>query len=132
MSWLQIYYRSAVLGRCPHCGVGAMFKGYYSLHERCAHCGTRFETSDGAWLGAVAVGYAFGAAFGIIAAVVEIVWRPITHLGLDPTWTIAIAALPVTLLCYRPAKGLWFGLLYQFGFMETPAGKQAPPPAAGA
>ena len=57
----------------------------------------------------------------IVAAVVAIVWPPIAGLGLDPTWTIAIASLPVTVVCYRPAKGLWFGLLYLFGFMESPA-----------
>ncbi len=131
MRWLRTFTRTAVRGRCPHCGSGAMFRGYYSMHERCAACGTRFETSDGAWLGAVAVGYAFGAAFGIVAAVIEIAWHPIAGTGLDPTWTIAIASLPVTVVCYRPAKGLWFGLLYLFGFMDTPAVAPSGPAPGG-
>lgn len=135
MRWLRTFARAAIRGRCPHCGRGAMFRGYglrsyYVMLERCPVCATRFETSDGAWLGAVAIGYAFGALFGIVAAVVEIVWRPLTHAGLDPTWTIAIAALPVTVACYRPAKGLWFGLLYLYGFMDTPTPAEAPSPDA--
>jgi ABC-type nitrate/sulfonate/bicarbonate transport system permease component len=97
-----------------------MFSGLYSLASRCEVCGTRFEREEGAWLGAVALGYGFGAFFGLTLAIVELAWHPIARAGLDPAWTIAIAALPVTLLAYRPAKALWFGLLYLFGFMGTP------------
>ena len=106
-------------GRCPHCGRGRMFRGFYALHTRCANCGTRFEREEGAWLGAVAVGYAFGALFGLACALVELAWHPIAHAGLSPAWTIAIASLPVTILAYRPAKALWFGLLYRYGFMDS-------------
>jgi uncharacterized protein (DUF983 family) len=120
MRWLRTFVRAALLGRCPHCGQGSMFRGWYSMHDRCAVCGTRFETADGAWIGAVAVGYGFGALFGVAAALAEVAWHPIGDAGFDPAWTIAIASLPVTIIMYRPAKGIWFGLLYLFGFMETP------------
>ena len=30
---------------------------------------------------------------------------------------LALASLPVTALAYRPAKGLWFALLYLAGFV---------------
>ena len=97
-----------------------MFCGFYALHDRCATCGTRFESADGAWIGGVAIGYAFGAAFGVAAALAEVAWHPLARVGLEPAWTIAIVSLPVTVLAYRPAKALWFGLLYRYGFMETP------------
>ena len=96
-----------------------MFRGFFAPHERCAACGTRFETADGAWIGDVTVGYAFGAAFSIAAALAEIAWHPLAR-GLDPAWSIAIASPPVTVLAYRPAKALWFRLLYRCGFIEAP------------
>ena len=97
-----------------------MFRGFYALEQHCAVCGTRFEHHDGAWIGGVAVGYGFGVLFGLGLAIVELSWHPIARAGFDPAWTIAGAALPVTVLAYRPAKALWFGLLYLFDFMETP------------
>lgn len=37
-------------GRCPRCGVGALFNGYIKVVERCSHCGLSFaghDTGDG-------------------------------------------------------------------------------------
>lgn len=33
--------------RCPHCGRGPLFATWFTLHERCAVCGLRFEQSPG-------------------------------------------------------------------------------------
>lgn len=92
-----------------------MFGGLYELRERCPACGTRLDASDGAWLGGVAIGYAFGALFAFALAIAEVRWHSIAEAGLDPLWTIALVSLPFTVLAYRPAKGLWFSLQYVYG-----------------
>lgn len=99
-----------------------MFTGLYEIPERCTVCGLRYQVGEGAWLGAVAIGYGFGVIAAILAVFIELVWGPIAAAGLDPMWTIAIAALVVTALSYRLAKGIWFSLLFRFGLMAWPDG----------
>jgi uncharacterized protein (DUF983 family) len=125
MRMIRGSWRAAVLGRCPACGQGALFTGYYANAPVCSHCGTRYETSDGAWLGAIVFGYAIGAAFALLAIFAEVAWGPLRSLGLHPMWSIAIASVVVTAAAYRPAKGLWFALLYAWGFMSTPSAGEA-------
>ena len=117
MKTLRVLALGAIPGRCPSCLRTSMFRGFYELHETCAVCGVRYEGSPGAWLGATALGYGIGAIFAVVLGMAELLWGPLRALGLDPLWTIALASLPVTALGYRPAKGLWFALLYLAGFV---------------
>ena len=106
-----------------------MFASYYGLHERCAVCDTRYETSSGAWLGGIALGYGIGAAVALLLTFVEVAWAPIRGLGLPPTWTIAALSLTATALGYRWAKSMWFALLYGWGFMARGDAPPGPPPS---
>ena len=114
-----------VLGRCPACGRASMFRSTFELYERCPNCGLRHQSEDGAWLGAMAIGYGIAALVAMVAAVVELQTHAIARAGLDPMWTIAIASIPVTVLAYRPAKGLWFSLMYLFGLNGEPDAPEA-------
>ncbi|MYA20672.1 MAG: DUF983 domain-containing protein [Chloroflexi bacterium] len=125
---LRVLALGAMPGRCPSCLRVSMFAGFYELHETCRVCGVRYQGSDGAWLGAIAVGYAIGVIFVVALGMAELLWGPIRALGLDPLWTIAIASLPVTGLGYRPAKGLWFALLYLGGFVVPDGTAEGDPP----
>lgn len=107
-----------------------MFSGYYSMHARCGNCGLRYQTSSGAWLGAIAIGYGIGALAAIVLTVVEVTWRPIRELGLDPMWTIAVVSLVMTAVGYRWAKGIWFALLHRWDFMAYGDMPPGPPPDA--
>ncbi len=132
-----ISYRRAItlllmgfaLGRCPACGRASMFRTTWEVYERCPNCGARHQLEDGAWLGAMAIGYGIVALVAMAAAVIELQTHVLARAGLDPMWTIAIAAVPLTVLAYRPAKGLWFTLMYLFGLSgeaETPGAGSAP------
>ncbi|MGE3960313.1 MAG: DUF983 domain-containing protein [Dehalococcoidia bacterium] len=128
--YLRTAWRTALLGRCPHCAETSMFDGAISMHERCASCDLRYETSPGAWLGALALGYTVGALAAIVLAFLELWLRPIRDAGLHPVWTIVILSLVVTLIGYRWAKASWFSLLYLYDFMafgDAPPG----PPSSG-
>lgn len=126
---LRLLLAGFTLGRCPACGRTSMFRSMWDLHERCPSCGVRHELEEGAWLGAVAIGYGMAAVAAIVAGVIELNAHPIARVGLDPMWTIALGAVPVTVLAYRPAKGLWFTLLYLYGLagepdaVDTPGGR---------
>ncbi len=112
---LRLLLAGFFLGRCPACGGASMFRSPLELHARCPRCGVRHSMEDGAWLGAVAIGYGIAAVFAFVLAIIELNAHPIARFGLDPMWTIAAVSVPVTALAYRPAKGLWFTLLYLYG-----------------
>ncbi|HKA31812.1 MAG TPA: DUF983 domain-containing protein [Candidatus Binatia bacterium] len=44
--------------RCPRCGVGEMFEGFFRMHAECAFCRLRFEREQGFFVGAIYVNYA--------------------------------------------------------------------------
>ena len=119
---LHTFLRTGLLGRCPGCEQQSMFVGVYEVPTRCSRCELQYQVGDGAWLGAIAIGYGFGVIVAIIAAFVELIWGPIRAAGLDPMWTIAAGALVATAAGYRPAKSIWFALLFRFGLMAWPDG----------
>jgi len=106
------------LGRCPGCRTQSMFRGFATLYERCPNCGIKYEREDGAWLGALALGYTAGALAAVLLGLVELRWHPIRELGLHPLGTIIVVSLLVTVPAYRPAKGVWFALLWLFEFTD--------------
>jgi len=106
-----------------------MFSGILEMHERCAECDLRYQTSPGAWLGAIAIGYGIGALAAIILAVIEVWLRPLRDAGLHPMWAIVAISLVITLIGYRWAKATWFSLLYLYDFMAYGDAPPGPAPA---
>ena len=74
------------------------------------------------WLGGTAIGYAIGALVALALALIEVQWAPIRSAGLPAMWTIAVVSLAVTVVGYRPAKAIWFALVYEMGFMDPDNG----------
>jgi uncharacterized protein (DUF983 family) len=107
-----------LLGRCPSCQRHSMFRGWIELHERCPNCGLKYEVESGAWLGTMAIAYAVGAAVAVAMTLIEVRWHPLVSAGLSPLWVIPIAGIVSVLPAYRPAKGLWFALLWLYEFTE--------------
>jgi uncharacterized protein (DUF983 family) len=102
--------RAAVLGRCPRCGEGDLFKGYLDIAGSCAKCGldyTGFDVGDGP---AVFVILIVGAVVAGGALFVEFTWHP-------PYWVHAILWLPILLALsiglLRVAKALLLVLQYR-------------------
>lgn len=130
MSAIGTLLDSTVRGRCPSCREVSMFSGYYDVHPSCPRCDVRFNASEGAWLGAVALGYAIGALTIVIFGLVEVTVHPFDRLGLHPLWSVTATALIATAIGYRFAKGAWYGLLYLYGFVVPEGaseGGEAPP-----
>ena len=99
-----------------------MFRGFFEVHDRCPVCGLRYQVESGAWLGALAIGYTMGALVALLLTFVEIAYEPIRSAGLHPLWTITVVSLVATVPLYRLAKGVWFALLWLYGFTEDARG----------
>ena len=44
---------------CPRCGEGRLFKGLFTMHERCPKCSLKYERGPGYFLGSTYVNYGF-------------------------------------------------------------------------
>jgi Mn2+/Fe2+ NRAMP family transporter len=62
--------RRGLAKRCPLCGSGGLFTGWFRMKERCPGCGYLFEREEGFFLGAYVVNLAIAEGLVILLAVV--------------------------------------------------------------
>ena len=96
--------------RCPLCGTGNLFTGWFHMKERCPGCNYRFEREEGFFLGAYVINLAITEglliAFAIVPAIVlfaanpDMSAKPLIVSGL-------VAALLGPLVFYPFSKTLW-------------------------
>jgi len=44
--------------RCPRCGDGTLFRGWFTMHDACPACGATFKREQGFYLGSIYINYA--------------------------------------------------------------------------
>jgi uncharacterized protein (DUF983 family) len=100
---------SGLLGHCPGCGNGRLFKGFLGLRPSCEKCGIDYGFADAGDGPAVFVILIGGAIVVFAALMTEVVYQP-------PYWLHAALWLPLVLLVtlgpLRPIKGLLIALQY--------------------
>ena len=100
--------RRAIALRCPRCGDGALFSGWFAMHESCPSCGLRFEREPGYFVGAIYVNYAVTAVVCLGGAVALDV-----AFGL-PLWaqlTVACSfAALVPVVFFRYSRSFWLAI----------------------
>ncbi|HEU4355948.1 MAG TPA: DUF983 domain-containing protein, partial [Actinomycetota bacterium] len=57
--------------RCPRCGSGGLFTGWFTIRERCPRCRLRLQREEGGFLGAMTINYVVTA---VIWLVVLVAW----------------------------------------------------------
>jgi len=107
--------RRGILGRCPACGQGKLFRGYLTLADRCNRCGLNYgfaDAGDGATVFVILV-----AGFILVAGAlfVEVRYAP-------PYWLHAVIwgplAILVPLALLRPFKGVLVALQFKHKAQE--------------
>jgi len=100
--------RRGLRQRCPVCGRGKVFSGWFKTYERCPVCNYAFEREPGYYTGAMAINLVVSEL--LIAAIA-------IPLAVSQSVSIVILiALGITLpfllplLFYRPTKCLWMSL----------------------
>ena len=106
MRYRTILLRSLRL-RCPLCGQGRLFCGWFRMNKSCSACGVTFEREAGFYLGSIYFNY------GLTAMIVAIGYPLLRFNQVLPNqWlmplTMAVAVLfPVWF--FRYARALWIG-----------------------
>jgi uncharacterized protein (DUF983 family) len=83
--------RAALLGRCPRCAKGRLFRGYLNVAPRCDACGldyAMFDPGDGPAVFAILI---VGAIVAGSALFVEVRYQP-------PYWVHAVLWIPLILI----------------------------------
>jgi uncharacterized protein (DUF983 family) len=96
--------------RCPICGSGKLFTGWFRMKERCPGCGYRFEREEGFFLGAYVVNLAIAEGLVVLLAVVP----TIVLLAGNPDTDVVpilvaglVAAVLAPLAFYPFSKTIW-------------------------
>lgn len=94
--------------RCPRCGEGRLFSGWFRMPDRCETCGLDLKREPGFYLGSIYVNY------GLTALVVTIAFvsAQLTGHGRSPIlfWTMGAWCLLFPLWFFRYARSLWLGM----------------------
>ena len=98
----------AVRLRCPVCGEGKLFRGWFRTHPQCQRCGFRFERSPGYWLGSIFVNY------GLTALIVTIGFFALFFSeALPQEWIMRLLlafCVLFPLWFFRYARSIWIGI----------------------
>jgi uncharacterized protein (DUF983 family) len=104
--------RYALLGRCPCCGQGKLFRAYLKPVEACSACGEKFgaiRADDAApWLTIIIVGHIF---VPLMLAIVAMTTMPAWASAV--LWSCIFILLSLAIL--PRAKGLFIAILWRTG-----------------
>ena len=98
----------AIRLRCPRCGTGQLFTGWFTMPERCSECGLKYERAPGYFLGSSYINY------GLTAVALTVLYV-ILHFGFE--WSNRELTFPLVGFCvlfplvsFRHARALWLAL----------------------
>lgn len=94
--------------RCPVCGQGKIFAGFFKTYVHCPACAFIYEREPGYYTGAIALNLVITELLIVIIAVPVAASRAVSI----PTMIVMGVTLPILLplLFYRPAKSLWMSV----------------------
>lgn len=91
--------------RCPRCGDGAIFRGWFAMHRQCPSCGRAFDRAPGYLLGSIYFNY------GVTALLVVIAYFSLyfseTFTGQQLLVILTAFSVVFPLWFFRYARGLW-------------------------
>jgi uncharacterized protein (DUF983 family) len=97
----------AIRLRCPYCGRGKLFRGWFQMHKQCEACGASFEREPGFFLGSIYFNYGLTALIATVAYTVLLFGYEV------PETALLVGALAFVVLFplwfFRYARSLWLG-----------------------
>lgn len=101
-------FSRGVMRRCPYCGHGNIFNGWFTLKERCPHCHTLFATEDGYFLGSYVINLVLTSFIVIAVALWMIVGSDMSVIQMQITAVVLAVVIPLFLYPY--SLSLWMTL----------------------
>lgn len=111
---------SIFTGTCPRCHEESMYLNpnpyilteTMKMHEKCSHCGTKYQIEPSFFYGSMYVSYGVGIAFAVAAFV-------ISYLFLGSSLMTAFIAIIATIITFGPvimrlSRNIWINLFVNF------------------
>lgn len=111
--------RAALSLKCPHCGEGELFSGFFKMHSNCAHCELKFEREQGFFVGAIYMNYA-----ATVLIVIPGFFLFDYYMDLSPSHQLLLwggFAIGFPILFFRHSRSLWLSVAYLLDPGERPA-----------
>lgn len=98
----------AIRLKCPYCGEGRLFAGWFRMNAACEQCGVQLEREGGYFLGSTYINY------GLTAGLTTVTYV-LLHFGLDISNVVLMPGLMAfclifPLVFFRYARSLWLSL----------------------
>jgi len=111
----------AVRRKCPYCGGGRIFSGWFSLRERCPNCNTKYAHEDGYFIGSYVVNIGVTEILTVLLVVWMLVATAMSVLEMQILGASLAIALPV--FFYPYALLIWIAIDIT---LHDPATRQQP------
>lgn len=106
MSVSRLVFRAARL-RCPRCGEGKLFSGWFRMFPACSQCGLKYDREPGYFLGSIYFNYGLTA---LIVTISYIVGAFVLELPSNALMTgLVVFCVLFPLWFFRYARALWMG-----------------------
>lgn len=114
-------FYSIFKAKCPVCHQGEVYQSnqiynlskFDKMHERCSHCGHKYEIENGFWYGAMYVSYALTVAFSVASFILTYLFYPQAtvwvYFGLIVLVLLGLA--PVT---FRLSRMIWMNFFTHY------------------
>lgn len=94
--------------KCPYCGTGGLFDGWFTLKKRCPGCNTLFEHEDGYFLGSYVVNLGVTELLTVAIVIWLIAGTSLSVLEMQVVGVVLAVLMP--LLFYPLALLIWVAL----------------------
>ena len=103
-----VLFARALALRCPRCGGGKLFRGYFRMYPECPNCKLRYERAPGYFLGSAYINY------GLTGGIITVAYMAL-HFGADVSNDVLLYALGAfailfPLFFFRYARSLWLAM----------------------
>ncbi|MFQ5732994.1 MAG: DUF983 domain-containing protein [Planctomycetaceae bacterium] len=110
--------------RCPRCGGGKQFLGYFAMHAKCSQCRLTYERAPGYFLGSAYINYGLTTLLSTIAYVVMAFGLGWSNGELVVPLLAFVVLFPLAF--FRYSRSLWLGIDCWF----DPTGFESDDPAS--
>ena len=106
----QIIHR-AVHWRCPNCGRGRLFRGFFRMLPACPECGLSYFPEQGYYIGAMILNYIVTTAVVVAIFLVSLFFPDVTALSTNSKiLAYMVFAICLSLLLVRHCYSFWLGI----------------------
>jgi uncharacterized protein (DUF983 family) len=111
----RILIGRALRKRCPLCGRGRMFRGWFKLAETCDSCRFRFDRNEPDYfIGAYTINLIV-AELIVVAGMVGVILARWPDVPWDRmTWILVACMIPAPLITYPYSKSIWLAIDLMF------------------